>query len=57
MRVSYDSQGLKKALLILPFVALVREKTAQLTDILSAMNCSVKGYFEQDETGTPLSER
>ena len=52
-------QAYKKALVILPFVALVKEKAEHLKEVLGAMECSVKGYFGNDnmETSTPLTER
>ncbi len=48
-------QRYQKALFVLPYVSVVVEKTEHLTTILAAMKCKVKGYFGNNETGTPLS--
>ncbi|KAL0029501.1 hypothetical protein WJX77_012503 [Trebouxia sp. C0004] len=44
-----------KALVILPYVSVVAEKTEHLTTILAAMRCKVKGYYGSGEGGTPLA--
>ena len=46
-----------KALIILPYLSVVAEKTEHLTGILRAMKCKVKGYMGNDESGTALSAR
>ena len=46
-----------KALVILPYLSVVAEKTEHLTGILRAMRCKVKGYMGNDESGTALSAR
>ena len=48
-------QGFKRALVILPYVSIVAEKTATLTPMLQSVGLQVKGYFGSGETGTPLS--
>ena len=52
-------QEFKKALVVLPFIALVREKTEHLERVMAQLRCRVKGYFGSDDTGncTPLSNR
>lgn len=52
-------QCFMKALVVLPFVALVKEKADHLKDILQPLGCQVKGYFGNDDLGrsTPLTER
>ncbi|DBA82486.1 TPA: hypothetical protein ACH3X2_000714 [Trebouxia sp. C0005] len=44
-----------KALVVLPYVSVVAEKTEHLTTILAAMRCKVKGYYGSGEGGTPLA--
>ena len=48
-----------KALIILPFVALVQEKAEHLSKALAGMHCKVKGYAGNEESNNcmPLSER
>lgn len=48
-----------KALVILPFVALVQEKAGHLSKALAGMHCKVKGYAGNEDAGNcmPLSER
>lgn len=46
-----------KALVILPYLSVVAEKTEHLTSVLREMKCKVKGYMGTDESGTPLSPR
>ena len=46
-----------KALVILPYLSVVAEKTEHLTGILREMKCKVKGYMGDDDSGTPLSPR
>lgn len=48
-------QMYSKALVILPYVSVVAEKTEHLTTILKAMKCKVKGYFGSGEGGAPLA--
>ena len=48
-------QMYSKALVILPYISVVTEKTEHLTAILEAMECRVKGYFGAGESGTPLA--
>lgn len=50
-------QMYSKALVILPYLSVVAEKTEHLTGILRAMRCKVKGYMGNDESGTALSAR
>lgn len=52
-------QAFKKALVVLPFVALVREKAEHLEAVLAPMGCRVKGYCGADDlkASTPLSDR
>ena len=48
-----------KALIILPFVALVQEKAEHLSKALGGIHCRVRGYAGNEDTGScmPLSER
>ena len=48
-------QMYSKALVILPYISVVAEKTEHLTAILGVMKCKVKGYFGTGEGGTPLA--
>ena len=48
-------QMYSKALVVLPYVSVVAEKTEHLTTILAAMRCKVKGYYGSGEGGTPLA--
>lgn len=50
-------QMYSKALVILPYISVVAEKTEHLTSILKEMKCKVKGYTGGDESGTPLAPR
>lgn len=47
-------QEWKFALFVLPYISVVAEKTAHLTDILKATGCQCKGFFGNAENGTPL---
>ncbi|KXZ49542.1 hypothetical protein GPECTOR_20g396 [Gonium pectorale] len=44
-----------RALLVLPYVSIVSEKTEHLTRVLAPMRARVRGYTGADQTGTPLS--
>ncbi len=44
-----------KALVVLPYISVVAEKTEHLITVLAAMKCKVKGYFSSGEGGTPLA--
>ena len=44
-----------KALVVLPYISVVAEKTEHLTTVLKAMKCKVKGYFGMGEGGVPLA--
>ena len=48
-------QMYSKALVILPYISVVAEKTDHLTTVLKAMKCKVKGYFGTGEGGVPLA--
>lgn len=48
-------QMYSKALVILPYISVVAEKTEHLTSILKAIKCKVKGYFGTGEGGMPLA--
>ena len=45
-----------RALFVLPYVSVVAEKTAHLTEVLKPMGCKVKGYCGPT-TGIPLAPR
>ncbi|KAK9789408.1 hypothetical protein WJX73_009184 [Symbiochloris irregularis] len=45
----------KKALIILPYISIVVEKTASMERVLKSTGCKVRGYFGAGETGTPLA--
>ena len=51
----YAVQMYSKALVILPYISVVAEKTEHLTTVLKAMKCKVKGYFGVGEGGVPLA--
>ena len=53
------AQEFRKALVVLPFIALVREKTEHLERVMTQLRCKVKGYHASDDTGncTPLAHR
>lgn len=53
--VAWMMQMYSKALVVLPYVSVVAEKTEHLTTILAAMRCKVKGYYGSGEGGTPLA--
>jgi hypothetical protein len=46
-----------KALVVLPYISIVGEKTEHLTALLRPMGASVKGFFGGDEDGRPLASR
>lgn len=48
-------QRYSKALVVLPYISVVAEKTEHLTTVLKAMKCKVKGYFGTGEGGVPLA--
>ena len=50
-------QVYSKALVVLPYISVVAEKTEHLTTVLKAMKCKVKGYFGTGEGGVPLAPR
>lgn len=50
-----DMQMYSKALVVLPYISVVAEKTEHLTKVLKAMKCKVKGYFGSGEGGVPLA--
>lgn len=47
-------QEWKFALFVLPYISVVAEKTAHLTDILRSTGCKCKGFFGNAESGMPL---
>ena len=48
-------QMYSRALVVLPYISVVAEKTEHLTTVLKAMKCKVKGYFGTGEGGVPLA--
>lgn len=52
-------QTYRKALVILPFVAIVQEKAESLSKALAGMGCPVKGFFGSEDSNNcqPLAER
>lgn len=47
-----------RALVILPFISIVSEKTAHLKAVLQdSIGCTVKGYVGVGENSTPLAPR
>jgi hypothetical protein len=50
-------QEWKHALFVLPYISVVAEKTAHLTDILRSSGCSCKGFYGNAERGTPLQAK
>ena len=48
------TQEWKHALVILPYISVVAEKTAHLADILRSTGCACKGFYGHNERGTPL---
>lgn len=48
-------QCFKKALIILPYISIVAEKTANLASLVDTTGCKVKGYSGAGETGNPLA--
>ena len=46
-----------RALLVLPYISVVTEKTAHLAAVLRPMGIRVKGYFGSAESGTPLATK
>ena len=59
MRAQHAHRGnlqcFKKALVILPYISIVAEKTATLEGLLASAGCKVRGYFGSGGTGTPLA--
>ncbi len=46
-----------RALVILPYISIVNEKTEHLARVLQPMHATVKGYFGSEESGSPLAPR
>ncbi len=47
-------QRFGRALFVLPYISVVSEKAAHLTDILKPIKCRIKGYTGSHQ-GTPLT--
>ena len=50
-------QRYRRALVVLPYISVVAEKTAHLTGLLLPLGITVRGYFGTAETGSPLAPK
>eukprot|EP00884_Botryococcus_braunii_P003632 jgi/Botrbrau1/1326/Bobra.0063s0040.1 len=50
----FSRNGTNRALFVLPYLSVVKEKTAHLCSILGPCGIRVKGYTDSGQVGTPL---
>ncbi len=51
------AQKYRRALVVLPYVSVVAERTAHLTAVLAPMEIAVRGYCGDADTVAPLSHK
>ena len=52
-----NAQKYRRALVVLPYISVVAERTAHLTAVLAPMEIAVRGYCGDADTVAPLSHK